>query len=310
MHLTTGWHDEGMPEESSPVERAVETLERLRRHVGAVRKGETTARDDLAVVLHLLVGSGAGYGVVEEAVNFLGVSFPSVAAWDDDIPEEINGNPVILGIRSLTDNETAPMLSLPDFLGQSCLRFAVPGMSPEANWSWEAIIRKTRNKFGGHVDSKPPAWLQDLRYYPVAGTDAVTFLLWSVGEVVLGATTRLLHDHDVDISVFQPDDRYLDGIALQQGYVIAESDTKLDVRALLTCERWASGRRRPILGARFADRPFIFGLEGDGRQVFKMEAPGSSLRELESDFRSTLGPRGRPNRAARRAAAAKRKRAH
>ncbi len=297
------WHDVGMPEESSPIERAVETLERLRRHVGAVRKGKTTARDDLAVVLHLLVGSGAGYGVVEGAVDSLGISLPSVAAWDADIPAEIDGNPVILGIRSLTDNETGPLLSLPDFLDQSCLRFAVPGVSPEANWSWEAIIRKVRNKFGGHVDSEPPGWLQDLRYYPIAGTDAVTFLLWSVGEVVLSATTRLLHDHGVDIDVFQPDDRYLDGIAFEQGYVIAKSETKLDVRALLTCEQWASGRRRPILGARFGDRPFIFGLEGDGRQAFQIEAPGSSLRELERDFRSTIGPPGRSNRAARRAAA-------
>ena len=77
-------------------------------------------------------------------------------------------------------------------------------MEPEANCSWEALIRKVRNKFGGHVDSKPPAWLQDLRYYPVAGTDAVTFLLWSIGEAVLSATTQLLHDEGVEIDVFQP----------------------------------------------------------------------------------------------------------
>lgn len=297
------WHDEGMPEESSPIERAVETLDRLRRHVGAVRQGERTARDDLAVVLHLLVGSGAGYGVIQDAVESLGVSSPSIGAWDVDIPAEIDGSPVILGIRSLSDDQTAPLLSLPDLLQQTCLRFAVPGVAPEANWSWEALIKKVRNKFGGHVDGKPPAWLQDLRYYPVADTDAVTFLLWSIGEAVLCATTRLLHDHGVDVDVFQPDDHYLDGIALQQGYVIAESDTKLDVRAQLSCERWASGRRRAILGARFNGRPFIFGLEGDARLTFQQGEPGSSLRGLERLFRSTVGPPGRPNRAARRAAA-------
>ena len=210
------WHDEGMPEESSPIERAVETLERLRRHIGAIREGERTARDDLAVVLHLLVGSGPGYGVIQEAVEALGVSSPAIPAWDADLPSEIDGSPVILGIRSLTDDHTALLLPLSDLLSQTCLRFAVPGMSPEANWSWEALIRKARNKFGGHVDGNPPAWLQDLRYYPVADTDAVTFLLWSIGEAVLAATTRLLHDHGVDIDVYQPDDHYLDGITLQQ----------------------------------------------------------------------------------------------
>ena len=297
------WYVAEMPEESSPVERAVETLERLRRHVGAVRQGERTARDDLAVVLHLLIGTGDGYGVVQEAVEFLGISAPSIRVWAVDIPEEIDGYPVILGIRSLTDDQAAPLLPLADLLEESCLRFAVPGVSPETNWSWEALIRKLRNKFGGHVDRKPPAWLQDLRYYPVAGTDAVTFLLWSVGEAVLRATTRLLHDQGVDIDVYQPDDYYLDGIALRQAYFLAEPDTKLDVRVQLSCERWASGRRRPILGARFGDLPFIFGLEGDGRLALQLGEPGSSLRDLERLFRSTVGPPGQPNRAARRAAA-------
>jgi hypothetical protein len=291
-----------MPEESSSIERAVETLARLRRHVGAVRQGEKTARDDLAVVLHLLVGSGSGYGVIRDAVDSLGIDPPSIAAWEADIPNEIDGSPVILGIRTLPYDDNAPLFSLPDFLKQTCLRFAAPGVEPEANWSWEALIRKVRNKFGGHADSKPPTWLQDLRYYPVADTDAVTFLLWSIGEAVLAATTRLLHNQGVDIDVFQPDDHYLDGISLQMGYVLAESDEKFGMQAFVSSAHWASGRRRAILGAQIGDRPVIFGLEADGRLVLTRGQLDSSLLDLERSFRSTIGPPGRPNRAARRAA--------
>jgi hypothetical protein len=85
--------------------------------------------------------------------------------------------------------------------------------------------------------------------------------------------------------------------------VIQESETKLDVRAQLACERWASGRRRAVLGGRFADRPFVFGIEGDGRLTLQQGEEGASLRDLETEFRSSLGPPGRPNRAMRRAAA-------
>lgn len=55
---------------SAEVERLLENLDRLRSHVEAVREGSTTARDDLATVLHLLVGGDGdtdGYGLVESA---------------------------------------------------------------------------------------------------------------------------------------------------------------------------------------------------------------------------------------------------
>ena len=259
------WQDIVMAEALTPVEQAVDTLDRLRRHLDAIRKGEATARDDLAVVLHLLVGAGDGYGVIQNAVDYLGVSPPDLAVWGTEVPIQIDGAPVTLAIRSARHDEDAAVLSFPDALQEVCLRFAIPGVAPEANWSWEAVIRKVRNKFGGHLDGKPPVWLQDLRYYPVADTDAVTFLLWSIGEAILSATTHHLCDHGVDVVVFQPEDKYLNGISFEQGYVIQESETKLDVQAQLACERWASGRRRAVLGGRFADRPFIFGIEGDAR---------------------------------------------
>lgn len=98
--------------------------------------------------------------------------------------------------------------------------------------------------------------------------------------------TQLFHHEGVAIDVFQPEDRYLDGVDMQQGYVIAESDTRLDVRAQLACERWVSDRRRAILGARFGDRPFIFGLEPDARLTLHLGEEGSSLRDLEAQFRT------------------------
>lgn len=275
-----------MVEVVNPIEKAVDTLDRLRRHVEAVRQGETTARDDLAVVLHLLVGTGDGYGVIQSAVDYLDVAPPELPVWDTEIPPQIDDLSVTLGLRSARTDTDAPTSLLNDALQETCLRYAQPGVEPEATWSWEALIRKVRNKFGGHVDDKPPGWLEGLRYYPVADTDVVTFLLWSIAELILARTTQCLHDHGAEVTVFQPEDKYLDGIEFQQGYVLQEGERKLDVRAQLACEQWVSGRRRAILGGGFARRPFIFGLKADGRLSLQQGPEGSSLRDLEASYRS------------------------
>ena len=301
-YLPRSCHHGRVTELASPVERAVETLDRLRRHALAIRQQERTARDDLAVVLHLLVGTGEGYGVIKGALDELGVGHPSIHAWGANIPTEVDGLPLMFGIRAVNDQPSSPLLSLPDVLNEHCLRFAMPGLQPEANWSWAQLIREVRNKFGGHVDGQPPAWLQDLRYYPTADTDAVTFLLWSIGEAVLTVTTQLFADNGVKINRYVPTDNYLNGISFAEGQVLGVPNVTLDVRALLDCKNRASGSRRPILGAYFDSRPFILFLERDGSPRGEQGKPGESLRDFERRFRAAPPP-GELNRAARRATA-------
>lgn len=270
------------------VESLVENLDRLRRHAEAVRDLSPTARDDLAGVLHLLVGGDGdsdGYGLLRRAFGSLGLDTPIVAAWGRDMEVELDGEPVILGLRAAPSAEGSPR-PLPEHLDETCLRFALPGVEPEDNWTYADLIKKVRNKFASHVDRKPPRWLRELRYFPAGDSDVVTVLLLSIAETVLQATTTALFDAGIDVGVYELGDRYLNGIELNQAYVLGRPAVRLDVRAELRCETWASGRRRALVGGMFGAEPFVFGLEGDARLCMQFGAAGTSLSDLTIEFRS------------------------
>jgi hypothetical protein len=200
---------------SSEVDRLLENLERLRAHVEAARALSPTARDDIATVLHELVGGegGAdGYGLVMRAFDEQGLDLPTVAASGADVAEDINGEPVLLGLRGTpTSERDTPLI---DHLKETCIRFAVPGFEPIANWSYIDLARKARNKFGSHVDKKPPKWLEELRFFSAGDADAVTFLLWRAAEVTLTSVAASLTAAGVDTERYEPDDRYLNGVDL------------------------------------------------------------------------------------------------
>lgn len=271
---------------SSELDRLLDSLDRLRAHVEAVRALSPTARDDIATVLHVLVGGDGGadgYGLVVRAFNELGLDMPEAAGRSADIPETIEGEPVLLGMRGTPTGERA--MPLLDHLDETCLRFAVPGFEPMANWSYLDFVRKARNKFGSHVDKRPPKWLEELRFYPAGDADALTFLLWRAAEVTLTAVTDALVAAGVDAESYEPGDCYLNGIDLEQAYVLGRPGQPLDVRARVRCATWASGSRRPLVGALFDDEPFVFGLEADSRLTFTLGSRGQSVGELTQDFR-------------------------
>jgi len=272
---------------SPEVARLLENLERLRSHVESVRALSSTARDDIASVLHALVGGTGqddGYGLVQRGFDELGIPLPEVPSWGSDISEEVDGEPVVLALRG-SPATTAPTAPLLDHLAETCARFAVQGLEPNANWSYLDLIKKVRNKFGSHVDKRPPEWLQELRFYPAGDSDAVTFLLWRAAETTLAAVTEVLSHVGLDTERYEPGDRYLDGIDLKQAFVLGRPNDQLDVRAQLTCAKWASGNRRPVIGGVFGDEPFVFGLEADGRLSLTMGKPGESLLALTESFR-------------------------
>ena len=269
------------------VERLVENLDRLREKVEAVRGLSPTARDDVATVLHALVGGDGrddGYGLVNRAFDGLGLGLPKVPSWDTDVPDEIDGKPVLLALRG-SQAADGPVAPLPDHLQGTCLRFAVPGIEPDAKWSYLDLIKKVRNKFGSHVDKKPPHWLQDLRFYPAGDSDAVTFLLWRAAEITLASVADVLADAGIAAERYAPGDRYLDGIDLSEAYVLGHPDVHLDVRAELGCTTWASGNRRAIVGGMFGDTPFVFGLMGDARLSIALGPKGASVGEATLMFR-------------------------
>jgi hypothetical protein len=93
-------------------------------------------------------------------------------------------------------------LPLTRFLQQECVRFAVPGFEPAQSWTWAEIVKKVRNKYGGHVDERPPQWLDELRFYPAADSDMLTLLFWSAGENLLTSATKQLNDHGIRVQPY------------------------------------------------------------------------------------------------------------
>jgi hypothetical protein len=67
-----------------------------------VRDLSPTARDDIAKVLHALVGghgAGDGYGLVGRAFDERCLAKARVPSWGVPTPEVIDGTPVVLGLR-------------------------------------------------------------------------------------------------------------------------------------------------------------------------------------------------------------------
>jgi hypothetical protein len=259
----------------------IENLGRLRTHVESVRIGSRTARDDLATVLHILVGGDGrddGYGLILRAFDQVDLGPPLATAWGYDVSDTIDGEPVLLALRG-TPIE-GPTTTLGNRLSETCLRFAVPGTEPAANWCFLDLIKKVRNKFGSHVDRKPPKWLEELRFYPAGDTDAITYLLWRAAEEVLSSVTSALIASSHDVEPFQPTNRYLNGLDLTQAYVVGRLQEHLDVRAHLRCASWTSASRRAVIGGRFGESPFVFGLEADGRLVLTTGTNGSAVADL------------------------------
>lgn len=135
------------------------------------------------------------------------------------------------------------------------------------------------------MDKKPPRWLAELRFYPAGDSDASTFLLWRAAEVVLVSVAESLTGAGVDAEPYAPVDQYLNGVDLTQAYVLGRPGEHLDVRASLACATWASGSRRPIIGALFGDEPFVFGLYADARLALSVGVAGQTVNELAQEFR-------------------------
>jgi len=259
------------------VDRLVENLDRLRTHVESVRALSTTARDDLASVLHTIVGDGRGYQLAERAFSELHVDLPEVAMWGKGIAAQKDEFTVELGLRGSPAEAhlTGPLL---EHLDETCLRFAVPGVQPEANWSYRDLIKKVRNNFGSHADGSPPQWLTDLRVYPAGDSDAVTFLLWRAGEVTLRALTAALNTASVDIDMYEPEDDYLDGIHLIEAAIMVSPDlTTVDMH--MRPASW-KGRHPAIIGGQCSQGPVLAGLNSAGHPTLAQGEPGSSVEDL------------------------------
>lgn len=272
-------------------------LERLESHLDAVQDGSLTAKDDLASVLQLLVHKGEGYNLIDRAFVEIGIPPLELPAFSDkNIDRKYNGKDVHLAIRT-TNITDSTVLTLDSMLDQEVIFHDSSVWSADSSFSWRKIIANSRNKYGSHVDLKPPEWLNDLRYYPASNADIMTLLLWSFGEALLGAITTHLANHGQGVMPYKP--RHdLNGICFQNGLLVANSETVVTVATDCMVTQEYSGQRT-ILGGLYADRAFILGLDSLRRPTVIMGNPGKLLEDIEHEFITGRDPDGL-NRAQRR----------
>jgi hypothetical protein len=265
------------------LEQLTELLNRLQNHVTLAEAGHLSARDDMAVILHQLVGIGGGYGMLNECLPLTGSDALKFPAWDIALPKELAAPsdparriPVIFVLRSPAHDE-AVAVDLPTLLKEPCIFYSSnDGAAQEITWG--QLIRLTRNKFGAHTDDSPPAWLSEIRFYPAAGADVVSYLLWAISRLILKVVTATLATTGL-IFPFVSADNYFMGIDLKIAIVGWDGKT-LDCTAHVGCAKWASGDKQAIVGARYDDTPFIFGILGDGRLSLVNGTKGLPLRSL------------------------------
>ncbi len=282
----------------SKLDELIVNLERLEAHLDAIFSGSLVARDDLASVLQILLHDGEGHDLINKAFDEQGLPQLSMAAHQQpQINRSRNSQPVILAIRAVNSDASTPQ-PLDDVLNQEAIFHDNSVWSSSSSLTWKQVIAKSRNQYGSHIDDEPVRWLEDLRIYPVANADAMTFLLWSIGEALLGSLSAHLASNGADMLSYQRR-KSLNGIEIQEGHVLSVPPTSIQVGAdLMITDEHRS--QRTIFGGIYNSTPFLFGINKNRQVVALKGNQGDSLEDLESHF--LLGSAGDGlNRATRRA---------
>lgn len=263
-------------------DRLKQVLMRLEHHLKSMHSGQSIVKDDLASVLHILHGKGEGYGLILRAANELGTQPPVVHGWKGPIPETIDGSNVMLGLRLEPDSTDSVMMGIGEFMQQACLRFAVNGLSPEATWSYQDVIKKVRNKWGSHASNKPPQWLDTLRFYQAADHDLLAALLQACGETTLSSTTQWLKNFR-SVKAYSAPINSRTAIEFFEGYALKTTEG-FDIRAKV---QFSKQLKAPylIFGIEL-DEPIIFGASQNHKLALMVGEKAEPLSNLEQRFRS------------------------
>jgi hypothetical protein len=268
------------------IEHMVDALERTSAHLTAIYTGAADVGPDLATTLHLLVGEGDGYGWLAKALEELEID-PRYPLFEVGL----GGDDVVLHLRSdcpLDPEEPPAYGTLDRYLDETCVRWAIPGVEPTENHPRRKIIKWIRNKYGSHMDKKPAQWLDDLRVYPAGDRSALTYLAATTGRGLLENTVpALVTAGALEPGQVQVPGRYMSGIDVSQAIVTKETQGRYGLIGHVRAERW-SGRsaRSAVVGAVVDDMPMIFGIEAAGQLTLFHGEAGTTLEQLERDFRA------------------------
>jgi hypothetical protein len=274
-------------------------LERLQEVLERVKEGSLTAKDDLAGTLNILLSPNKGFDLIKKAFNENGLQQVELPGFlEKEVEKERDGHSFVLSIRT-ANLENEHLIPLDSFLEQECVYHDGSEWTTKKEMTWMDIVKKSRNKFGSHVDDQPPKWLTTLRYYPAANADVMTLLLWSLGETLLDSLTRHLIANGIDIDPYERSTS-LSGIEFQKSEFIKLGGTQYSAGALILVNE-ETGTKRTILGGILSNKPFILGLNARMQVELIIGSLDQSLEELESVFYQGTAALGM-NRAQRRAA--------
>lgn len=281
----------------SKFDELIENLERLETHLDAVYSGSLVVKDDLSSVLQILTHQGEGYDLINRA--FIEQTVPPLYMTShpqNQITRTRDNNAVILAIRAI-NNDDSNQKPIENVLAQEAVFHDNSIWPHTSSLTWKQVIAKSRNQHGSHVDDNPVQWLENLRIYPIANADVITFLLWSFGEALLEAITKHLNSNGHHVQVHKRR-KALNGIEIQESHLVAVPPTSIFVGADIMLKSEHAGQRT-IFGGVYNFIPFILGINPSRQIVFLWGKKDDNLEDLESHF--LLGSAGDGlDRAARR----------
>jgi hypothetical protein len=260
------------------VHRLAATLGRLRTHLESIKNGSLGAEEDLSVVLHLLIGEGSGYSQVEQAFNQLNLPGPLLPVWpESNLPLAEGGKQTILDIRT-TAHERNRSASLNEFLAQKCLRYSPSANGDGLDWSWSKVVEVARHNYGAHGAARPTPLLNQIRYYPTAGADVLTLLLWSLGEMLLDVISNKLVESGVNIQPYQANPA-LNNVQFERGRLLKTPTGGLlaDAVILLTA---APANNIAIVTGMFSGKPVLLGLNPSRQPIVRYGESGTTFDQL------------------------------
>ncbi|MFJ4996547.1 hypothetical protein ACIP5T_00200 [Microbacterium sp. NPDC088619] len=171
----------------------VRASRRLSRHLDYVDAGDEDARDDLALILRMLVCPGNGDKLIGRAVDRFKLDEPIVLC--GGAPPDRKTAYLYIGSIPNSGSSGDPEESLRSvpFMQWALSTVIVTGRSTPRVVKWTELISSYANTYGAHASGTVPDLLGHVSLLGVAATDLGTYLLRQAGRATEGACAEILH---------------------------------------------------------------------------------------------------------------------
>lgn len=244
------------------VEQIASLTARLDDHLERVDAGLTHARDDLAVVLRILIGPD---NVLGRFVRRFREMEPG--SWVTPLFLPVDEGIVTFSVGhfpSSSPNKYEVHAAVPSGLRRkTCLQVLLLDHG-DKRLTWCDFVALYANKFGAHIDATIPYLLDKIRVHGVSGTDLGTYMLRAVGVEVSRAAHLLLsrrRSHHAP----RTHDRFFQGVHVMGAYVVMRPE--------------GNGTFRPRVEAPFTVREELW---REGIPIISLRLPDGNLVRVET----------------------------